>query len=205
MTFRINRRAFEYLSAQVGELDNLKSVPHVWERAYERNTVERMNNILPHIPDQVNSILDVGSGLGGIDILLSRWFDGMPSITLLDGSSFGSIVEKHDEPFNSATVALDFQRENGVHNVRFMEHNNLKPAKFDLIISFRAWCFHIAPVAYLEYVKSACHANTVIIVDVRKSEDGARYWRDQIRTAFTYVATIEEGKKHERWKLIPKS
>lgn len=204
MTFKISRIAFEYLVAQLGELDNLKSVQHVWEKAYERNTLERLNNILPHIPEDVSSILDVGSGLGGIDILLYRWFDCKPHITLLDGSSFGSIVLKHAEPFNSAAAALDFQLANGVNNVSFMEHDNLKPAKFDLIVSFRAWCFHIAPVTYLEYVKASCHPGTVLIIDIRK-EDGARFWRDQIRKSFTYVTTIEEGKKHERWKLLPKN
>jgi SAM-dependent methyltransferase len=203
-SFKISDTSFDYLVAQVGELDTLKSVRHVWERAYERNTIERINNILPYIPDEVSTILDIGSGLGGIDVLLYRWFDSKPQITLLDGSTYGSMVLKHAEPFNSAAAALGFQNDNGVKNVRFMEHDNLKPAKFDLIVSFRAWCFHIAPVAYLEYVKASCHPGTVLIVDVRK-EAGARFWRDQIRKAFNHVATIEEGKKHERWKLLPKS
>lgn len=202
--FKISERSFEYLVAQVGELDGLKSVRYVWERAYERNTVERINNILPHIPDNVTSILDIGSGLGGIDVLLYRWFDCKPTITLLDGSTYGAIVNKHDEPFNNANVALNFQFDNGVKKAHFMEHDNLKPAKFDLIVSFRAWCFHIAPVAYLEYVKVSCNPDTVLIIDMRK-DDGARYWREQIRSSFTYIATIEEGKKYERWKLIPKS
>jgi hypothetical protein len=35
-TFKISDEAFPYLVAQVGELDGLKSVRHVWEKAYER-------------------------------------------------------------------------------------------------------------------------------------------------------------------------
>lgn len=199
-TFRISDASFEYLVTQVGELDGMKAVREVWERAYERNTVERVNNILPHIPEKVSSILDVGSGLGGIDVLLYRWFDCKPHITLLDGATYDAKVERHNEPFNNARVALDFQRENGVKNVSFMSHDKLEPEEFDLIISFRAWCFHIAPRVYLEYVRSACHDRTVIIVDVRKSD--AEFWRDDILNEFKYVATIEEGKKYERWKLI---
>lgn len=201
--FKITPLAFQYLVTQVGELDGLKNVQNVWERAYERNTVERINNILPHIPEDVNSILDIGSGLGGIDILLYRWFDCKPVITLLDGSHFKAEVKEHAQPFNSAAVALEFQHVNGVKNVRFMEHDNLKPAKFDLILSFRAWCFHIAPRVYLEFVKSCCHPATVIILDVRKGDTD--FWRDDILSAFKYVATIEEGKKYDRWKLLPKN
>jgi SAM-dependent methyltransferase len=203
-SFKISEQSFEYLVAQVGELDGLKSVPAVWERAYERNTMDRINNILPHIPEKVGSILDIGSGLGGIDILLYRWFDQKPTITLLDGSSYSAMVNKHAEPFNSARVALDFQRENGVksEHIRFMEHDMLRPGKYDLILSFRAWCFHIAPAAYLRYVEESVHPGSVIIVDVRKDAE-AQYWREQLQNAFHLTDVIEEGRKHQRWKLKP--
>lgn len=206
-TFQISDEAFEYLTVQVGELDNLKSVRKVWESAYERNTVERINNLLPHLPDKVGSILDIGSGLGGIDILLYRWYDEKPTITLLDGAAEVAKVEKHAEPFNSASVALDFQTANGVKAVTFMDYKKLKPGMFDIVLSFRAWCFHIAPSAYMDYVKRSIHPGSMVIVDVRKEPDG-HFWREQLEDNFRLHGIIESGSKHERWLMkqrAPKS
>jgi hypothetical protein len=198
MSFRISKEAFEYLAVQVGELDQLKGVRHVWEGAYERNLLARMDNILTYLPSQVSTILDVGSGLGGIDVLLYRWFDRQSHITLLDGTEFSPTVTHHNIPFNSRKVALNFLSDNGVQEkyAHFMEHDNLKPQPFDLIVSFRAWCFHIKPSTYLEFVRQCCHANTKLIIDLRKTP----YWGEELARHFDGVV-IEDTEKYQRWAL----
>jgi SAM-dependent methyltransferase len=198
MSFRISKDAFEYLAVQVGELDGLKKVRHVWEGAYERNLLARMDNILPFLPGTVRSILDVGSGLGGIDILLYRWFERNAHVTLLDGNEFDPMVEHHNIPFNSKKVAIDFLLDNGVQqkHTHFMEHDNLKPQPFDLIVSFKAWCFHIKPSVYLEFARRCCHARTRLILDIRKTE----FWREEVGEHFE-GQIIDDGEKHQRWVL----
>jgi SAM-dependent methyltransferase len=196
--FNISKTSFEYLAVQVGELDGLKAVRHVWERAYERNLLARMDNILTYLPTSAHSILDVGSGLGGIDVLLYRWYDRNCHITLMDGSEFSPSVAKHNIPFNSKKVALDYLEDNGVsaRHSHFMDHDNPKAQPFDLIVSFRAWCFHLQPSVYLDFVRRCCHANTRLILDVRKE----KFWKDDIAEHFAGVM-IEEGEKYERWAL----
>jgi SAM-dependent methyltransferase len=198
MSFRISREAFEYLSVQVGELDGLKAVRYVWEGAYERNLMARMDNILTHLPRDCRSVLDIGSGLGGIDVLLYRWYERQTKITLLDGGAFAPSVKNHNVPFNSKKVALEFLQDNGVRSddMSFMEHDNLKPQPFDLIVSFRAWCFHIAPRVYLDFVLRCAHENTVIIIDLRKEQT----WIDELSEKFK-GRVIEIGEKFDRWVL----
>jgi SAM-dependent methyltransferase len=198
---RISDSAFEYLAVQVGELDKLKTVRHVWEKAYERHLFARMDNILPYIPSQAKTVLDVGSGLGGIDILLYRWYDKETHVTLLDGSEFTPEVSKHNVPFNSKKVAIEFLRDNGVNerHSHFMDCDSLKSQPFDLIVSFRAWCFHIKPSMYLEFVRRCCHANTKVILDIRKTP----FWRVEVAEHFDGMI-IDDGEKHERWALTVK-
>lgn len=198
MTFKISHEAFEYLVVQVGNLDGLKKVRHVWEAAYQRDLLARMDNILPYLPNQANAILDVGSGLGGIDILLYRWYERNVHLTLLDGGVFSPTVVNHNVPFNSKKVALEFLEQNGVRAqyAHFMEHDNAKPAPFDLIVSFRAWCFHIQPSVYLDFVRRCCHEKTRLIIDIRKSPE----WRAEVGDHFDGMV-IDESEKFERWAL----
>lgn len=198
MSFKITTEAFDYLAVQVGNLDGLKQVRHVWEAAYERDLAGRMDNILPYLPGEARSILDIGSGLGGIDVLLYRWYDKDVHLTLLDGGAFAPTVTKHNVPFNSKKIALDFLEDNGVRDrhAHFMEHDNTKPQPFDLIVSFRAWCFHIQPSVYLDFALKCCHEKTRLILDIRKDP----FWRAEIGDHFE-GAVIDESEKFERWAL----
>jgi SAM-dependent methyltransferase len=196
MSLRISPEAFAYLAVQVGELDGLKAVRHVWEAAYERNLLARMDNILTSLPGQCRSILDIGSGLGGIDILLYRWYERQARITLLDGGAFQPTVKNHNVPFNSKKIALEFLSDNNVRDASFMEHDNLKAQPFDLIVSFRAWCFHIAPNVYLDFVRRCSHKNTKIIIDLRKNPQ----WLDELSEHFN-GEIIDAGEKFDRWLL----
>lgn len=195
---KVSDAAFPYLVAQVGELDSFSDDRKLWEDAYNSKMEGRLENISPHVPANLSSILDVGSGLGGIDILLHRSFGG-PRIVLMDGDTGKSVSRRHDVPFCSAEVALDFQRDNGVHDATFMRCDAPVARPFDLITSYRAWCFHIAPRVYLEYVLRCCHADTRVILDVRRRSD----WEDELLEIFD-GHTIAEWEKCRRWALIRK-
>jgi hypothetical protein len=57
-------------------------------------------------------VLDVGSGLGGIDVLLNRHYlatAGNPlEVALLDGIDDMPEVSFHDRTYNDMAVAIDF-------------------------------------------------------------------------------------------------
>jgi hypothetical protein len=71
-------------------------------------------------------------------------------------------------------VARDFLRKNGVDSVRTF--NPSGPAleqsglKFDLIVSFYAYGFHVPSSTYIDTLKAVSHEGTVMIFDVRRSK-----------------------------------
>lgn len=183
---------FRYLMIQRGEVSDHRHDFQAWKTAYEQSLLRIFMSIKRVLPEKCSSVLDVGSGLGGIDVLLARHY-GQLDVCLLDGIDCKAEVHKHREPFNNAAVAMDFQRKNGNHSVECCFPT--PPARtFDLIVSFAAWCFHIAPEVYIDAVKAAMHADTVLILDVRKRSD----WCEALTSAFGRPAFLEQGEKYLR-------
>jgi hypothetical protein len=184
-----------YLRLQVGELADVSE--HLWMTSYEAHLMSRMSAIRHALPAYCSAICDVGSGLGGIDVLLHRYFEGSPSVTLVDGDGPLEVI-RHDWPFNDAHVAREFQRSNGVQEVEVLQPDDLQfqSRSFDLIVSFRAWCFHFEPARYLEWVLSTMHDRSVLIVEVRS---GRLDWLDELRGALPEARCLSEGRKSNTW------
>lgn len=197
--------AFPYLRIQKG------SVPaelerSVWEDRYRRSVMEDFRQMRPYLPRVCNRILDIGGGMGGIDILLSRhWLDRhlrtQPEVTIVDGMGDPPEMKLHRETFSNAAVANGFLAANGVEKPTFMppsEFNKRSHGTFDLIISLGAWCFHIPPAAYLDDVRRACRPGTVLILDVRKERPA---WRGDLNQGFEWAGQILERSKFQRVAL----
>lgn len=192
----ITDEAFPYLVIQRGKINGLHADRQVWTQAY----IESLNNdfdlIVDYLPENCESILDVGGGLGGIDILLSRHFETNPKITILDGENNFPRIESHSTTFNNFTVSRNFLNANNVFNFHPISSKNPDniTEKYDLIISFQAWCFHFSPVEYLNTIIRACKNDTKIIVDVRKND----YYMDILLENFTLQDTILDAEKFTR-------
>lgn len=192
----ITKDHFKYLHIQRGEVsDAYKQGFAAWKSAYEQSLEAIMENITPALPATCRTLLDVGSGLGGIDVLLSRHFGGARVVTL-DGTDDPAEVVSHAKTFNNAAVTNDFLRQNGVTN-----HTHCPPSmqefneKFDLVVSFAAWGFHILPGDYLPQVKAALAPKATVILDVRKAR---RDWLEEFVRAFGRPEVLQQGKKHVR-------
>lgn len=196
---------FDYLEIQVGEIQHFAADKRVWYTAYRESLRRRYESIKNHLPIECESILDIGSGLGGIDVVLSQHYDGVPEVCLMDGLDDAPRVRAHSQTFNNMSIAMDFQRVNGVKKVTFMEAlaysktTSLKARKFDLIVSFQSYCFHYEPALYLAFVRACCHDDTVLIFDVRKEKS---QWHKTLLENFERIAIVHEGKKFERWLMI---
>lgn len=126
----------------------------------------------------VQSVLDIGGGMGGIDVLLNQYYGGGLEIGVIDGLEDPAEVKSHAETFSSWKIASEFLYENGVKNATFfdpvewsMDKGVKAPAEyhnqFDLIISLQAWCFHFAPSVYMPAVLQAAKPGAVLCLDVR--------------------------------------
>jgi hypothetical protein len=110
-------------------------------------------------------------------------------------------VLSHTKPFSNAKVASDFLTANGVKDFGFYDPANpVIDRKFDLVVSFAAWGFHILPGDYLDLVKSVLAPKATVVLDVRKSR---RDWVEELVRAFGRPIVLEQGKKHARlaWHL----
>jgi SAM-dependent methyltransferase len=197
----VDNSHFAYLALQKGSLDHLKGDRAAWHSAYDRALQDDFESIAPHLPLSCNSVLDIGSGLGGIDVLIDRHYGGV-MVRLVDGLADPPVLHFHNRTFNNMAVAEDFQRRNGVVDARgwdaaVCQHKAYAglPEAFDLIISFGSWCFHYPPEVYLDMVGRLSGPNTVLILDVRADKP---LWRSELGQAFREVACAKASRKFNR-------
>lgn len=187
--------AFEYLVIQRGRISELSSNRTLWHEAYEHSLDLDFASIEKFLPPAADRIMDIGSGLGGIDILLARHFR-QPEIWLVDGDDDSPVVILHAKTFNCMQTARRFLSRNGVASVVTMSPGmDQLAAPCDLIISLQSWCFHYAPVTYIGWAKACSKPGTILIVDVRK-----RYvwWRKELAAAFKEIGVAIAGEKFDR-------
>lgn len=118
-----------------------------------------------HLPEKVGSILDIGCGLAGIDVLLKRKFPAARLMLLDDptGPPYYNF-ERGMAPYGDRAATEAFLLANGVHDVEWINAGSELEA--DLVISTLAWGFHFPLDAYK--VKGFC------IADLRRGKEGAR-------------------------------
>lgn len=202
---RVDDSHFEYLKLQKGGLDAWSDDRAEWHRLYESAVRADYEGLAPHLPEQCWGLLDVGSGLGGIDVLLSRHYEARshPFLYLMDGVADAPQVTLHRKTFNHADVTKDFLCKNGVRPGRIycVAPPAVVPHPFDLVLSLGSWCFHYPPAEYLPLLVRCLHRDLVLIVDVRA--DRPDYER-QLLLHFERTAVIEVKSKYVRAVFRPR-
>lgn len=188
----IEPKHFEYLVIQHGKVSDHRHDFAAWKAAYEASLADVFASVLPALPCECRSVLDIGSGLGGIDILVAKHYSPQPKITLLDGIDDEPVVKQSFRTFSNARVAVDFHQKNGsqvttVHAV--------PDFKYDLIHSYFAYGFHIHPGDYLKDILKARHEKTVCIFDVRRSK---REWLREFIEALGQPKVLHQAEKYVR-------
>lgn len=199
INFVIEDKHFDYLAIQRGDISDTMQDRIEWEAAYVDGLYRRFENIKPFLPEKCNGVLDVGSGLGGINAVINKHFGGNISVALLDGTDDAPVVKEHSQTFNNMTVAKDFLKKNGVQKFKgYSPRDGVRTrgdAKYDLIVSFASYCFHYGPMVYMDFVKNHSHKDTVFIFDVRKEKSD---WIKQLFDNLGHGEVIWEGKKAVR-------
>jgi hypothetical protein len=199
---------FEYLRLQKGSIDDLSDDRRAWHAAYENDLAQQFDNIRPYLPATCWGLLDIGAGLGGIDVLIGRHYaeqrgegkKGWPYVHLLDGVDDPPEMHLHRETFSNKRVARDFQIKNGLPSERFgyfgpADAWDTRP--YDLVVSFGSWCFHYEPAVYLKKLlqPGGLHADSVLILDVRA---GKPAWVNELDATFRRLAIIATRPKWMR-------
>lgn len=200
---KIEQQHFEYLYIQRGEVSDAYSGTNRfedWKKEYEFSLRRIFDSIAEAIPPTCARLIDVGSGLGGIDVLLAEHYEKVsgqqPVVCLVDGVDDPPKVDWHFKTFSNQERALDFLKKNGVKfPCYFSPHNWPKEHKADLIVSFAAYCFHIPVSDYIQEVKRSSHKDTVLILEVRKTR---RDWLEELVKAFGQPRVLARTEKMVR-------
>jgi len=199
----VNDEHFAYLRLQKGRLEPLSNDRKRWQVAYEHDLASSYEEMRPYLPARCWGFLDIGSGLGGIDVLLSRHYGGTPFVNMLDGEDDPPEMRLHRETFCSRRVAKDFLRVNGVRLDRIRYFSPDTPpgelrAPYDLVLSLGSWCFHYEPAVYLDAITrpGGLDQGAVLIVDLRRDKPE---WAAQLsRAGFRGKAIIRDAPKYQR-------
>jgi hypothetical protein len=109
----VSDEAFAYLAVQRGRINDLRHDRAAWQGAYEASLAEDMADLEPWLPERCTAILDIGSGLGGIDVHLARHYIA-PELWLLDGDAGLPPVIEAAVPFNDMSAARRFLGAHGI-------------------------------------------------------------------------------------------
>ncbi len=172
-------------------------------RAFNRDMAREYEEILPHLPRRAVAILDIGCGVGGIDVLLHRHY-GTPRLYLVDrteteGKVFYGFAER-GAFYNSFDATRRLLVTNGIPEpaLRFREVGEECrldiPEPVDLVLSLISWGFHYPIGVYADQVRALLRPGGRVILDVRKETDG----RAELESRFPRVTTISETRKKER-------
>jgi SAM-dependent methyltransferase len=188
-----------YLVAQRGFLDHFRNDEDAWLAAYRASLERDLADLEPVLPARCRAVLDVGAGLGGVDVLLARRYRPPPVVTLLDGAADQPVMFKHDRTFSARGAALALQGANGVQ-AGYLTPDDVADLSmviplYDLVISLQAWCFHVRPLAYLSFVRRHAAPGAVIVVDVRRDQPD---WHGELDDALVYDRTLRVERKYER-------
>jgi SAM-dependent methyltransferase len=159
-------------------------------------------DIKNYLPLKAINILDIGCGMGGIDVFLSKHYNS-PETTFycLDKTKTDTIYYGFKEKaafYNSLDVAREFLSLNGIKKIYTLSANDANTIetkeKFDLILSLISWGFHYPVETYLLQAYTHLREGGHMIIDVRKNTSGL----DKIQSVFSDAKVISETDKKSR-------
>jgi len=200
--FLIN--ALPFLSYEKSVYFEAKCFPGRVEGLYAKDIHSDFAMIAPHLPAGTRSVLDIGCGVAGIDILIYHHFKKTaPAIHLLDKSHIDANVfydfKSKGAFYNSLAKAREFLAANGVpedkvHTHEVGEDGRIGAGRFDVALSLISWGFHYPLDVYLDQVCAQLNPGGRVIVDIRKNTAGF----DLLNQKFPSCTTIHETSKYER-------
>ena len=206
---KVSDEAFGYLIHQRGNLWDLKDDRGEWLRSYQRIMRTAVAELEPWLDPTVTcrastNVLDIGAGMGGIDLYLWRALDGQSHHTLIDALDGPAEPSVYHEPYGSLRAAKAFLVENGMPEeaIRLFSAADKRSRTwgalpmFDLVISLQAWGFHFPVGEYLEQVQLATKSGGLICLDLRRERPE---WRIPLEQAFGEPVQVLTGlTKYER-------
>jgi SAM-dependent methyltransferase len=159
-------------------------------RLYYESCMRDFNLVQPYI-NEGDCVLDIGCGIGGVDVLISQSINKV-KIHLLDKDEIPAKVSYGYKPeasvYNSTEAMFEFFKLNKAKKPKFFTEFPTK-LKFDVITSHISLGFHYPVETYLSNIIEALNPGGRVILDIRHDKEnkdhlcyqlGAEYWRKLI-------------------------
>ena len=174
------------------------------ENLYYDDIKHEFNIINRYLPKKIETILDIGGGLCGIDVFLYNEYKKFrPHLYVIDRNEMSDKIfyfyEESSSSYNDFDCTRKFLMDNGVpegdftlidiNTDEFPEHISV-----DLVISLISWRFHYPIDTYLDKVRKVLSTKGNLILDLRKDRDDI----NKIKDIFSKTEIVDESRKHLR-------
>ena len=168
----------------------------------EKNTenlfIKELNTFKKYLPSSIKNIMDIGCGLGIIDIYLNNFFQNNPHFFLLDKNrvdnkikyGFGENYESYNDLNETRKILLNNKFKSNCVHIFDVEKLIKINEKVDLIISLKSMGYHYPFEKYLDLFRQICSQNTVFIFDINDEY----YSEHTIHKYFEHFQIIYEEK-----------
>ena len=159
------------------------------------------------LPEKINSVLDIGCGIGLIDIALYKHYNNSIKLHLLDKSNRidenTSIrgFNKNYVFYNSMDATRETLLNNGISNNDIFTYEVdinselLSNQKYDIIISLLSCGWHYSIETYIELLNNNLETNGIIILDIRHNTGQLEYAKEYF-TLKNHIVNLAESKEN---------
>lgn len=206
---KFNKQYFEFLIPQRTRLTTEYALTETSSNeqinlALTNMMLKDYNMIKEYLPSKVNNVLDIGCGLGLIDIALYHHYNKNANLHLLDKTN--SITKdtsvrgfnKEYIFYNSMDATKDTLSSNGVdtNNILLYEADDnsvkeLNKNSFDLILSLLSCGWHYSIETYVDLIKNTLSDNGILILDIRHNTGQLEYAMEHFDLIHTIINTAE--------------
>mgnify|MGYP002828650262 CR=1 FL=1 len=161
-----------------------------------------------HIPKNIKTVMDIGCGLGLINIFLNNYFKNINKFYLLDKNIIDHKIKYgfsiNYESYNNLlatkkTLKLNKIDENKINLIDVNKNYHIKEKSIDLVISLVSMGYHYPISNYVELLKKTCTKRTVFIFDIATEYQDL----DLIKNLFNHYEILESiDTKHPRLRLF---
>ncbi len=176
------------------------------EKRAEELFQKEIELIKKYLPKKAQNIMDIGCGLGIINIFLNKIYNNQPNFFLLDKNridkvikyGFSSDYESYNDLMETRNLLINNDISSNSINTIDIEKDFKIDAKIDLVISLKSMGYHYPIDQYLRLFQTCCDENTSFIFDVSEG-----YYNESLfRKHFESVDIIYEEKSIHSLKRL---